>query len=79
MAENKCSLCNVILSAVSGSVGENPTEEKVREALGKVSSQLPKSIEGEVVDFVNAYGELIAGLLGSGVKSADVCSAIGVC
>ncbi|XP_041032134.1 prosaposin isoform X2 [Carcharodon carcharias] len=74
-----CVMCEFALQQIEKLLQQNRTEEMITNAVAKVCSILPATIESECEDFVKQYGKAVVELLAQELDPAFVCTAIGLC
>ncbi|NXV82893.1 NKL protein, partial [Atlantisia rogersi] len=75
----KCTLCTKILQQAQAMAGEDPDEEAVQAALGKVCRALGKRLGRVCKGLVKKFGDQISEALQNGDQPQDICMAIGLC
>ncbi|NXE16608.1 NKL protein, partial [Lophotis ruficrista] len=75
----KCSLCTKILGQLKAMAGEDPDNEAVEAALGKVCRALGKRLGRVCRKLVKKYREQISEALQNGDEPRDTCAAMGFC
>lgn len=79
VSDDTCDLCMVVVKFVYDEVKDKRTEEKVKEALDKVCTLLPGSMEQKCVDMVNTYYDMLVNLLLQELVPDQVCKELGLC
>ncbi|XP_078284705.1 prosaposin [Rhinoraja longicauda] len=74
-----CVICEFAMKEIDTLLQKNTTEEAITEALGKVCSVLPTTVESECRDFVDQYGKAVIELLSQEMDPTFVCTMIGLC
>ncbi|NXU57375.1 NKL protein, partial [Turnix velox] len=74
----KCSFCIKILEQIKAMAGDDPDEEAVDTALGKVCQKLSK-VRSACKRMVKKYWEKISEGLQNGEKPCTTCSTIRLC
>ncbi|XP_068183104.1 prosaposin [Antennarius striatus] len=76
---NLCTICEFVMKQLESMLEDQATEEEVIQAVEKVCTLLPSSVEQQCKDLIETYGEAIIELL---VQQADpkvVCTVLGLC
>ncbi|RLU22887.1 hypothetical protein DMN91_005165 [Ooceraea biroi] len=73
-----CALCEYVLHYIQNVVTDPKNEEKVKEALGKICTEIP-SIKGTCQEFVDTYGDAVVAILAQEIDPSQVCPMIHVC
>lgn len=74
-----CALCEYILHFIQEAITNPTTEDKVKEALGKVCKKLPESIENQCTQFVDLYGDAIVAILVQEIDPSQICPMLHLC
>ncbi|XP_043511576.1 prosaposin [Frieseomelitta varia] len=75
----KCALCEYILHFIQETITNPDTEDKVKEALGKVCKKLPESIADQCTQFVDLYGDAVVAILAQEIDPSQVCPMLHLC
>ncbi|NXE30430.1 NKL protein, partial [Ardeotis kori] len=75
----KCSLCTKILGQMKAMAGEDPDNEAVEAALGKVCQALGKRLGRICKRLVKKFRDQISEALQNGDQPRDICAAMGFC
>jgi len=77
--DNKCIVCEYIMSYLDGALANKTTEAEIREALDQVCEYLPGSFKDQCENFVNQYTDIIIDFLTHQITPEQVCKQIGLC
>jgi len=75
----QCSICEFVMRQLDELLAKNRTEQAIINALDKVCSLLPKTVNDECVSFVNEYGKMIINLLVQELAPEQICTALALC
>jgi saposin len=76
---SNCPICLVIVTQLESRLSNNKTKEEIEQELLKVCHLMPKSLDGECEQFVNAYTPRIVEMLLSDFTPQEVCVALHLC
>ena len=77
--DSKCVLCEYVMSMLESQLANKTTEAEIREALDKVCTLLPDSIQDKCINFVNTYSDVIVDFLAHQLTPEEVCQQLGLC
>ena len=77
--DQKCVLCEYLITTLDGIISDKHNEEEVRQALDKVCGILPKTIHDECTQFVDKYTDMIIQLITKSMTPDQICQALGLC
>jgi len=78
-ANLECALCELVMSELEKFVSDNSTETEIIDALEKVCSYLPTSVQSACDDLIAMYGPEILQLLVNKEPPATICTQITLC
>ncbi|CAG9854593.1 unnamed protein product [Phyllotreta striolata] len=78
-SDSKCPLCLIAVTKLEDLIKNNNTEEQIQEALKKVCSTLPQTLDNECDDFVTTYTKQLVEMLIDDFKPEEVCVALKLC
>lgn len=74
-----CEFCEYFLHYVQTEMAAEKTVEKAKSVVEKACSRLPKTIEVQCKDFVDAYGNAFIAILVQEIDPSVVCPKLGMC
>ncbi|XP_033111182.1 uncharacterized protein LOC117112217 [Anneissia japonica] len=77
-ASTECTLCEFVMTEIKSLISDNSTDQEILNALEKVCSLLPATIQDDCNDFVDKYAPDILSLL-KYLQPDQVCTALGLC
>lgn len=75
----ECDICKFALKALDQLLGENRTEEAIRQGLDSICQDLPANITAQCKAFVDEYAVTVIKLLVQELDPQKVCVALGLC
>jgi len=79
VGDQKCIVCEYIMSYLEDALGQNSTEAEIKEALDEVCGYMPGSFKDQCETFVNQYTDVIIDFLTHQLTPEQVCKQIGLC
>lgn len=77
--QDECAMCEYIIGMLKTYIQKNSTEEEIMEALDKICSMLPGSLNASCRDFVDKYVPAILEMLREQMDPKMICSLLGLC
>ena len=77
--DNRCVLCEYVMSTLEEKLKDKATEEEIREGLEKVCESFPESIKNKCEKFVDQYADMIVDFITNEVTPEEVCQQLGLC
>jgi saposin len=74
-----CALCEYALHELQEILGDQKTEEAIKNALNQVCERLPKTVTEECEEYVRNYGDLIIALIQQEIDPSVMCVQLGLC
>ena len=78
-SDQKCVLCEYLITTLDQIIGDKHNEEEVRQALDQVCGILPKSIHSQCTQFVDKYTDMIIDMITKSMTPDQICQALGLC
>ncbi|KAK6187955.1 hypothetical protein SNE40_005871 [Patella caerulea] len=75
----QCIVCEAVMKNLDDLLGQNRSEEAIKQALDKVCGLLPSWFESECDSLVKQYTDQIVQLLIQGLDPEQICTKIGLC
>lgn len=77
--ENKCVICEFIMSKLENELKDKKTAEEIKSAVHAVCRHLPNTISNQCDKFVTQYADLVIDLLVASMEPREICAEIGAC
>lgn len=78
-ADNKCVLCEFIMSKLDTELKDKKTAEEIKKAVYGICNHMPAAVRNDCDKFVNQYADLVIDLLAASLEPKQVCTQIHMC
>ena len=76
---NTCALCEFVMKELERKIGDQKTEAAIQAALEGLCAYMPKTINKQCVQLVDAYTQQIVEMLIADLSPDQVCTALKLC